>query len=239
MPKGRSGRSCQFFSDRHLDRFSLRCSIGTSLPSGCFILLFSFWFFPLLATSFGKVLGGRSPFGGGGGGSHPLWAGDSSFAPSFPPQFPPAPFSGLWSMERHWGFFKRCVQSGGKLTPADCHSSCLFCLGEAHGADSCLHCQAFSGQARKIQVAWLRTALKEAAFGAGASSLTSGQLVPETAPTSKVSTPTLTLTMALMLTTSAKVMAPSSGLMPEHTPSAKASVSPAKKKRDGGETHKS
>lgn len=115
---------------------------------------------------------------------------------------------------------------GGKPAHTGGHSSCLFCLGEAHHTDSCSQCLKFWGQTRKIQVARLHTALMEAALPGETVLSTSGQLVPATISAPKPSAPTATL----ISTKPTENIASMSGLMPGHIPLSKSLTSPTKKK---------
>ncbi|KAF7250570.1 3-hydroxy-3-methylglutaryl-coenzyme A reductase [Varanus komodoensis] len=45
--------------------------------------------------------------------------------------------------------FRKCADCGSKMAPTDPHDLCLLCLGEGHRTDKCVHCLAFSKQARK------------------------------------------------------------------------------------------
>ncbi|KAL8186033.1 UNVERIFIED_CONTAM: hypothetical protein K2H54_061737 [Gekko kuhli] len=41
-------------------------------------------------------------------------------------------------------FFKRCADCSTKIPPTDSHDHCLYCLGDSHQTETCLHCTKFT-----------------------------------------------------------------------------------------------
>nr|XP_020642244.1 formin-like protein 7 [Pogona vitticeps] len=64
------------------------------------------------------------------------------------------------------GPFSRCVVCSGKIPFQDGHDTCLFCLGESHSPQNCVHCQAFTKAALKARQQRLKLHLWNSALSA-------------------------------------------------------------------------